>query len=45
MDDLRSACQVISEELKKRGDFYDAFVASVNSVIKPKETYVGDGCF
>lgn len=45
MDDLRTACQVVSEELKKHEDFYDAFVASVNSVIKPKETYVGDGCF
>lgn len=34
MDDLKSACQVVSEELKKHGDFYDAFVASVESVIK-----------
>lgn len=39
MDDLKSACQVVSEELKKHGDFYDAFVASVRSVLKDGITW------
>lgn len=33
MSELQKACQTVCEELKKRGDFYDAFVASVNSVL------------
>ncbi len=39
MDDLRSACQVVSEELKKREYFYNAFVASVSSVLKDGITW------
>lgn len=42
---LREACRIISNELLKHGDFYDAFVGSVASVLKPRERYVGDGCF
>lgn len=42
---LREACRIISNELLKHGDFYDAFVGSVASVLKPKQRYVGDGCF
>ena len=38
MDDLKNACQVVSEELKKQGNFYDAFVASVESVIKEMQS-------
>lgn len=30
---LQESCRIISEELKKHGDFYDAFVASINSVL------------
>ena len=33
MSELQKACQTVSEELKKHGDFYDAFVASVKSVL------------
>lgn len=42
MDNLRSACQVVSEELKKREDFYNAFVASVSSVLKDGITWSPD---
>lgn len=42
MDDLRNACQVVSEELKKHEDFYDAFVASVRSVLKDGITWSPD---
>lgn len=31
---LQEACQIITEELKKHGDFYKAFVESVMSVLK-----------
>lgn len=31
---LHDACFIVSEELKKHGDFYDSFVSSVQSVIK-----------
>lgn len=33
MSELQKACQTVSEELKKHGYFYDAFVASINSVL------------
>lgn len=33
MSELQKACQAVCEELKKHGDFYDAFVASINSVL------------
>lgn len=33
MSELQKACQTVCEELKKHGDFYDAFVASINSVL------------
>lgn len=42
-ENLSDACLIISEELKKHGDFYKAFVDSVLSVIKPKSRYIGDG--
>lgn len=32
-ENLSDACLIVSEELKKHGDFYDAFVASVKSVL------------
>lgn len=32
-ENLSDACLIVSEELKKHGDFYDAFVASINSVL------------
>lgn len=31
---VSEACQILSQELKKHGDFYDAFVASVRSAIE-----------
>lgn len=42
---LQDACRIIVNELQKHGDFYGAFVESVASVLKPRERYVGDGCF
>lgn len=33
MSELQKACQTVNEELKKHGDFYDAFVESINSVL------------
>lgn len=42
-ENLSDACLIVSEELKKRGDFYKAFVDSILSVIKPKSRYIGDG--
>lgn len=42
---LQGGCKVVSDELQKHGEFYDAFVESVASVLKPRERYVGDGCF
>lgn len=44
-NNLREACRIVSNELLKHGEFYDAFVESVASVLKPRERYVGDGCF
>lgn len=32
-ENLSDACLIVSEELKKHGYFYDAFVASVKSVL------------
>lgn len=31
---LQTSCEVIKSELMKHGEFYDAFVASVESVIR-----------
>lgn len=31
---LQTSCEVIKSELMKHGEFYDAFVASVGSVIR-----------
>lgn len=42
---LQEACRIITHELLKHGEFYSAFVGSVASVLKPRERYVGDGCF
>lgn len=44
-ENLSEACFIISEELKKHGDFYNAFVESVHGVLKPREKDIGDGCF
>lgn len=40
--DLESAIQVLRVELHKHGDIYDAFCASILSVLKSKEQYVTD---
>ena len=40
---VQVACQIVANELGKRGAFYDAFVASILSVIKPYSRYIGDG--
>lgn len=44
-ENLSEACFIICEELKKHGYFYDAFVTGINSLLKPREVYAGDGCF
>lgn len=38
---LKEACLIVSNELQKHGDFYDAFVTSVRSSIRetPKEMW------
>lgn len=41
-ENLRDACFIVSEELKKHGDFYEAFVASVGSVLKDGITWSTD---
>lgn len=33
MNNLQKSCEIISVELKKHGDFYRAFVASVKSAL------------
>lgn len=40
MSELQKACAVVVDELKKHGDFYDAFVTSVRSVIEEIPTDV-----
>lgn len=42
-ENLSDACLIVCEELKKHGDFYEGFVASVLSVIKPYSRYIGNG--
>lgn len=42
---LQEAVCIVRDELLKKGDLYDGFVASILSVLKPKEHYVGDGEF
>lgn len=39
--DLQFACQIIKDELLKHGDFYNAFVSSVQSAIRevPEECW------
>lgn len=41
---LQEACQIITHELQKHGEFYDAFVASVSSSIHevPEEMWSGE---
>lgn len=34
MSELQKACQTVAEELKKHGDFYKAFVDSVQSALR-----------
>lgn len=38
---LRTSCQIIKDELLKHGEFYEAFLASVQSAIRdaPKECW------
>lgn len=40
---LQEAACIVRDELLKKGDLYDGFVASILSVLKPKEHYIGDG--
>ncbi|CUX74298.1 hypothetical protein BN3589_03516 [Clostridium sp. C105KSO14] len=40
---LQEAACIVRDELLKKGDLYDGFVASILSVLKPKEHYVSDG--
>lgn len=42
---LQEACLIITNELQKHGELYEAFVASVNGILKPKERHIGDACF
>lgn len=35
--------KILRNELLKQGDLYDGFVASIFSVLKPKEHYIGHG--
>lgn len=42
---LQDAVKILNFELHKHGDIYDAFQASILSVLKPKEHYIGDGEF
>lgn len=42
---IKEACQIVTHELHKHGEFYDAYVASIASVLEPKQRYIGDGCF
>lgn len=43
-NNLQEACQIITHELQKHGEFYDAFVASVSSSIHevPEEMWSGE---
>ena len=41
--DLQESIVTVRDELLKQGDLYDGFVASIFSVLKPMEHYVGDG--
>lgn len=34
MSELQKACQTVAEELKKHGDFYKAFICSVQSALR-----------
>ena len=40
---LQESIVTVRDELLKQGDLYDGFVASIFSVLKPKEHYIGDG--
>ena len=42
---LQQSIATVRDELLKQGDLYDGFVASIFSILKPKEHYVGDGEF
>lgn len=42
---ISEACLILSEELKKHGCFYGAFVASVESVLDKDMLYRGHGYF
>lgn len=42
---VQQAAITLRDELLKHGDVYDGFLASILSVLKPKEKYIGDGEF
>ena len=42
---LENAMKIVRFELLKHGEIYNAFHASILSVLKPKEHYIGDGEF
>ena len=44
MSELQKACQTVNEELKKHGYFYDAFVASVKSVLDEPDDLFSKEC-
>lgn len=42
---VEEAVKVLRNELLKHGEFYNGFRDSIQSVLKPKERYIGDGEF
>lgn len=40
---IRAATAILRTELMKHGDLYNGYLASILSVLKPKERYIGDG--
>lgn len=40
---VQSSAVILRDELLKHADVYDGFRASILSVLKPKERYIGDG--
>ena len=39
--DIKNACITIRNELSKRGEFYNGFLASIESAIKEAPNYTG----
>lgn len=40
---ITAATAILRTELMKHGDLYNGYLASILSVLKPKERYIGDG--